>query len=145
MKKAMHYLSIAAIIAGMTISGCQSKEKKAENAEQKVGTDQANMQAAKDTLNTEYAGFKASAEQKITDNDKKIERLKEALDRPAHRPLDDARRRKIADLEQRNADLRKRLEAYQSAQTDWATFKAQFDIDMDSLNMAYDELDKSGK
>ena len=145
MKKTIHYAIIAAIVTGGIFSACESKEKKVENAELKVDADSRKMQAAKDTLNAEYPGFRADAERTIEINDKKITRLKEELTRPGNHPLDDARRRKIDELQRKNADLRVRLENYQTAQTDWATFKSQFNADMDSLNHAYVELDKSKK
>jgi chromosome segregation ATPase len=143
MKKQLYLATVAAIAAGSIFSACESKEKKVENAEQKVNNDQQNLQAAKDSLNAEYPGFKADAENRIADNDKKIARLQDELSRPGDHPLDNARRRKIQDLSRRNADLRSRLATYQTAQTDWITFKSRFNADMDTLNQAYAALDKA--
>jgi Skp family chaperone for outer membrane proteins len=124
MKKQMYSIAIAAITAGTLFTACQSKEKQVENQETKVENDKQNMQAAQDSLNAEYPNFRADA---------------------GERPLDEARRRKIDDLQRRNADLRARLDTYKTAQGDWATFKAKFDMDMDSLNSAYAQMDSAKK
>ena len=145
MKKQLFGIAIAAITAGTILSACQSKEKKVESDETKVATDQQQMQNAQDSLNAEYPNFRAEAEKRITANDQKIQVLRDGLDHPGQRPLDNARRRKIDDLQRRNADLRQRLETYKTAEGDWAKFKAQFDLDMDSLNNAYAQLDTAKK
>jgi chromosome segregation ATPase len=145
MKKQMYSIAIAAITAGTLFTACQSKEKQVENQETKVENDKQNMQAAQDSLNAEYPNFRADAEKKITANDEKISRLRDGLNHAGERPLDEARRRKIDDLQRRNADLRARLDTYKTAQGDWATFKAKFDMDMDSLNSAYAQMDSAKK
>jgi len=146
MKKPIYFLAAAVLTVGSILSACESKEKKVENAEQKVDTDQQKLSAAKDTLNTEFSGFRADGEKRIADNDRKIERLKEELTTGGGtKPLDPARRDKIEQLKKRNADLRARLDKYDKAQSDFITFRNQFDKDMASLDTAYAELDRSKK
>lgn len=73
---------------------------------------------------------------KIAENEKTIAELK------AQRKKDgssnpDAYTNRIAELEQKNADLKKRIQEYkQDNQEKWQSFKTEFSHDMDDLGTA---------
>ncbi|MBK6283604.1 MAG: hypothetical protein IPF54_14015 [Draconibacterium sp.] len=43
-------------------------------------------------------------------------------------------------LEQKNNILRAKIESYESNQTDWESFKREFNHDMEELGMAFKDL-----
>ena len=142
MKKSMYCLTLAAIVAGATLSSCESKEKKVEDATAAVQTDKDNLKQAQSELNAEYPAYKIDAELRIEDNDKKITRLRTELSRPGNHPLDGARRKKIDQLQEANAELRIRLNEYETKHSDWQAFKDKYKKDMDALDQSLKDLDK---
>lgn len=101
--------------------------------------------ASGQTLSPEYPAFRKNAEQQIADNDKQIADLRMKLGRPGDDPHDTVRRQKIDDLEKRNAALRTKLFGYEKANTDWASFKRDFNHDMDDLHNAFHDFDNDMK
>ena len=106
---------------------------------------EANLQQAKNELNPEYAAFKADAELKIAANEKRIMELNEILNKPGKLPLDERRKKKISELEEKNSRLKSRIFAYEQDRSDWETFKREFNHDMDGLGKAFEDLGKDNK
>jgi hypothetical protein len=50
--------------------------------------------------------------------------------------LDPLYEKKIEILEQQNKDLKKRIEDYETSQSDWEKFKSEFNHDMEELGKA---------
>ena len=67
------------------------------------------------------------------------------LGRPGDDPHDTVRRQKIDELEKRNAALRVKLFGYEKTNTDWASFKRDFNHDMDDLHNAFHDFDNDLK
>jgi hypothetical protein len=59
--------------------------------------------------------------------------------------LDALRENKIDKLEQLNSDLKARLEAYEKNQSDWVSFKIEFNNDMDELGKDIKDLTVDNK
>ena len=138
MKKSIYTL---ALISGTILMSCQTPAQKEEAAETKTqATNQDLREAKQQELNAEYPAFRKDADQQITDNEKRIERLRAELDRPGKHPLDDARKQKIDDLEKRNAELRSRLYGYETERSDWTAFKIKFNHDKDNLRDAFKDF-----
>ena len=51
----------------------------------------------------------------------------------------------IAVLEQKNRDMRARVDAYEKSQNGWDSFKREFDHDMDELGQALKDLTVNNK
>ena len=144
MKKIISNLAIASLMAGLVFSGCQSSAKKVENAEKDLQTAKNNVidarqglyDATKDSL-TEYQIFKKESQQKINDHEKSIAEFKARI---AAEKLENkvAYEKKIAELEKKNSDLKRKLEEYkEDGQTKWAEFKTKFSHDMSELGQAF--------
>lgn len=127
-----------ALLTGTLLAGCQTPAQKADAAVTIDSTQNAN--AAKQELNAEYPAFRKDADQQITDNDKKIARLREELSRPGKHPLDNARKQKIDNLEKKNADLRSTLYAYETQPSDWEAFKLKINHDKDDIRDAFKDF-----
>ena len=104
-----------------------------------------NLTASGQPLNAEYPAFRKNAEQQISDNDKSIVDLRMKTISNDNTSLNDVRNQKIADLEKRNLDLRKRLFGYEKLNTDWVVFKRDFNHDMDDLQNAFRDFDSDVK
>ena len=53
--------------------------------------------------------------------------------------------KKIANLELQNKDMKARLEAYEKIQSDWESFKYEFNHDMDAIGEALKDLTVDNK
>ena len=140
MRKAMMITSIAAIVAGGIFTSCDSAQKKADDTTVKVEETKNEQVEAQKELNAEYPAYKTAAVERITTNEKEIARLRETISKPGKPPLDGMRKKKIDDLEEKNAALRSRLYGYERERTDWETFKRDFSHDMDDLGTGFKNL-----
>ncbi|MEO8086794.1 MAG: hypothetical protein ABI763_08245 [Bacteroidota bacterium] len=142
MRKATFYTLLVALAAANIFTSCNSDEKKVEDAKENVQEAKQDLQDAKTELNAEYPAFKADAEVKIAENEKRITELKEKLAKPGTATFDGMRQKRIEQLEQKNADLRSKLYAYEKEHSDWETFKREFKHDMDGIGEAFKDIGK---
>lgn len=142
---------IAALIAiGTIFLGCQSNEKKVENSREEVQEEeqdlnQAQQEAVKETkkevLNEEWNAYKIEALEKINKNEIRITELK-AKKAKKGELLDPLYEKRIENLERKNAELKAKIDKYESEQSDWETFKREFNHDMNELGDALQKFDK---
>lgn len=142
MRKSIYAFSL---IAGIAMAGCQTPAQKEEKAAEKMQDAKQDMKDAKTEerreLNAEYPAFKTEGEKEIEANNDRIAKLRERLAKTGGAaPLDDARKRKIDDLEKRNADLKANLYGYETERSDWETFKAKWNHDKDDLNKGFKDF-----
>lgn len=136
MKKTLIY---TAMIAVAGLYSCGSNENKSvEEAKEELNE-------AQQELNEEYSSFKIEAEMKIAGNEQRIAELRVKLNEPGKAPFDELRKQRIDNLEQQNADLRTKLDAYEKDHSDWETFKREFNHDMEGIGKAFEDLGKSNK
>jgi preprotein translocase subunit SecF len=140
MKKTLFTLAVIAFIAGSIFTGCQSSATKVENAENKLLEAQQNLnQTRMDSMN-EYLEFKKISQDKIIAQEKSIAefKIRIAKEKKENR---DKYEKKLADLEQQNTDMTKKLEDYKLEGKDkWAMFKEEFNHDMEELGKALNDL-----
>jgi chromosome segregation ATPase len=145
MKKAIFLAAFTAIVAGSIVSSCESKSEKVEEAKEDVQEAKDDLKDAQRELNAEYPAFKTAEEERINANEKRIAELKEKLNKPGKAPLDDMRSKRIAELEEKNAQLRSRLYGYEQERSDWNQFKEEWKHDMESFDKAFEDLGKDNK
>lgn len=149
MKKTIFIISIAtSVVLGAILTGCQSSAQKEEAAQDKVQEAKQDLNAVRHDINTEaqkvataeeWKEFKTKTEEMISNNEKSIAELKAKI-KKAGKTLDAVRENKIDKLEQLNRDLKARLEDYEKNQSDWQSFKDEFNHDMDELGKALKDL-----
>lgn len=149
MKKSIFSLAIAAtFMAGAIFTSCQSPAEKVEGAEAKVQDAKqdlkevqkdANAEAQKAANAEEWRIFKSESEVKIRANETYIAELKEKMKRSG-RALDAVYAKNIEALEQKNKDMRSRIDVYDKSQSNWESFKTEFGRDMDELGQALKNL-----
>ncbi|MBA3704367.1 MAG: peptidase M23, partial [Bacteroidetes bacterium] len=127
-------------ITGAVFTSCSSPEKKVENAE--TGVLEANQDL--DQANAEYLAdvetYRKETAEKIAANNQSIAEFNARIENEKKEAKADYKK-KIAELEQKNTDMQKRMDDYKVDGKDkWETFKAEFSHDMDQLGDAFKGL-----
>ena len=129
------------------IYGIFDDKKKAEDAVLEAPTKEdlkeevkdANADAVKKANAEEWKEFKAKSNEEIKENEKKIAELKVKLKKPG-KMLDPMYEKRIANLEEKNRNLQLKLDGYETNQSDWESFKAEFKHDMDEFGKAFKDI-----
>jgi|ERR1051325_11109541 outer membrane murein-binding lipoprotein Lpp len=154
MKKTIFTLAVATtLMAGTIFTGCQSSDAKVDAAKDKVQDAKQDLKEVQKDANTEaqkaanaeeWKKFKSESEIKIRDNEIRIAELREKM-KKSGKTLDALREKRIDELEQKNRDLRSRIDAYDKSQSNWESFKREFSHDMDELGQALKDLTVDNK
>lgn len=123
---------IIAALLGLFLASCKSAVQKETAAKENVSQAQQNLQETRADNNADWLVFKADAEAKILDNEKRIAEIKTSINKPGS-TFDGMRRTKIEKLEAKNAELKQRLNNYDGNQTQWQTFKNDFNREANEL------------
>jgi hypothetical protein len=150
MKKIFLILTLAStILFGFLVTSCESaaSKKKAEEAkieEAEDAIDEMNNDAADEVANDEWTTFKNEWQQMIDNNDKRIAEIRSNMSQSG-KVIDDIRSKRIAELEQRNRDLRARLDGFDRNKSNWEQFKSEFQRDMDAIGDAFQDLSEDNQ
>jgi len=145
MKKSILTLAVAGmLIVGIIFTGCQSSSQKESSAQNKVNEARQDLKDAQNDAKTEaqkvagaeeWKEFKNDSEIKIRNNEIRIAELKAKMKKPGT-TLDPIYEKRIDTLEKKNRELKARVDNYEKSQSDWETFKREFNHDMDELGQA---------
>lgn len=141
MKKQLSKFAFGVLLASAVFTACQSKQEKVEDAKEDVQEAKEELHDAQSELNAEYPAFRTDAEAKIAANEQRIADLRAKINKGG-KPLDEARAKRIQELEEKNAQLRSRLYGYEKERSDWEAFKREFNHDMDELGKSFDDVGK---
>ena len=86
-----------------------------------------------------WRALKTDSELKIRSNEMRIAEVKETL-KASKKTADSISTSRIAALEQKNKDLRTRMEEYERSQSPWEIFKREFTRDMDELGQSLRDI-----
>ena len=149
MKKTFFILVVATVfVAGTIFTSCTSATQKQESARLKVQDAREDLNTAKKEANVadqkvataeEWKAFKNESELKINSNEVRINELKVKRNKPGQ-ILDPLYSKRITALEQQNRDLRTKLNDYEKSQTNWESFKREFNSGMDAIGEAFKNL-----
>ena len=154
MKKSIFILAVTtSLLAGAIFTSCQSNEQKVDDAKNKVQdarqdlikaqTDAYNAEAAK--INAEeWKAFKIEIDNNTKNNELRIAELRVQLEKPG-KIFDPIYKNRIEVLEQKNLDMKNRLNAYKKSQSDWEVFKSEFNQDMKELQKSLREFSFDSK
>ncbi len=140
-------------VASTFLTSCQSEAQKSETAQTKVQDAKADLKEAqtdaavaaqKAATAEEWKVFKTDSEAKIKANEVRIAELKDKM-KASGKTMDAVYAKNIDLLEQRNKDLKSRMDAYEKGQSDWESFKREFNHDMDELGVALRDLTVNNK
>ncbi len=126
------------LITSMSVFG--QENKKAENARKDVKEAQQDLREAKNDSAADYQKFRKEAEMSIEANEKKIAELREKK-LSDNKEMNEDYTRKVKALEQKNTALKHKLETSSTTKsTKWASFKREFNHDMDELGHAIKDI-----
>ena len=144
MKKHILSLAIITIVAGTAFTACQSSGEKVENAQEDVQKAENKVADARQELNEatsdSIAEYKRDTREKIAAHEKSIAEFKARIanDKKENKAKYD---KKIADLEQKDTDLKKKLDDFKADGKDqWEKFKTEFNHDLDEFGKSVKNL-----
>ena len=143
MKYTILTFAAMACVAGTLLTGCtKTTEQKVQNAKENVGDAKQELKNAQSAYLAEWQTFKRESELAIAANEKRIDAFKEKMEKAG--PKVKAKYDKeVAALEQKNKDLKKKLEDYKDeGQSKWEEFKTNFKHDMDGIGKTMTDLFK---
>jgi len=155
MKKVIFMLAvIATCTTGVIFTGCQTSDQKVDEAKTKVQDakddlkevqQDASEEALKAATDEEWRIFKSESDTKIKANEAYMTALKDKM-KTSGKKMDATYQKNIDLLEQRNKDMRNRIDAYDNnSKSNWAAFKREFNHDMDELTLAFRDFTVNNK
>ena len=154
MKKNIFTLAVTiTLMAGTIFSSCKSSIQKQEAAQDKVQDARQELNAAQKDANAaaqvvataeEWEAFRNESELKIKANEIRITELNVKMKKPGE-IFDEIYEKKITNLEQQNKEMRARLIAYEKSQSNWESFKREFNHDLDAIGQALNDLTVDNK
>jgi hypothetical protein len=140
MKKTILLQIASILIFGAILTGCYSSAEKVENAQNNVAAANDDLNKANQEYLADVENYKIEATAKIEANNKSIAEFKERMKNKKQDAKDDYKKR-IAVLEQRNSDLKFRIDNYKAEGKDkWEQFKEEFSRDMENLGQAFKDI-----
>lgn len=97
------------MMCASTYAFCQTPAQKVMKAERKVDTAEARLERAKEEQRKASDAYRADVKRQMDANDRAIDSLKGKMVKPITSPENDARKKKIDELGERNADLRNKI------------------------------------
>lgn len=148
MKRSIGILVATAFVTGSIIVGCQTSGEKVNNAQEKVNEAKQEVLEAKIELKSaendsiaEYLAF----ETRIKDQEKFLADFKTKI-ADEKKDVRDGYNKQIASLEKKNAEMKVNLANFKKdGKSNWASFKTEFNHDMNELNDAFKDLTVDNK
>ena len=140
MKKTILVLAASTFLFGAILTSCNSPAEKVENAEENLTKANEEMNEANQEYLADIESYKKVTSEKIEANNKSIADFNARIESDKKLAKADYLA-KIAALEQKNSDMKKRIDDYQAEGKDkWEIFKAEFSNDMENLGQAFKDL-----
>lgn len=149
MRKNLFTIATATVfVVGGMLTGCDTSAQKVDAAEENVEKAKENLKEAKQeeavvikkkATAAEWKVFKEDSDAKIAKNNAKIKELK-TKKKTSGKGMDKIYTERIENIEKKNVELKERLDNFDNEQTDWDSFKREFDHDMGELGKAFKEL-----
>ena len=142
-KTSIVVFAVIGFMAWTLLTGCgKTSEQKVKNAKENAGDAKQELKDARTEFLAEWQTFKRESEQTIEANEMRIDAFKEKMEKAG--PKVKAKYSKeVAVLEQKNRDLKKKLEEYKDeGQSKWEEFKTNFKHEMDGIGKTMKDLFK---
>ena len=153
MKKSIIIFAITVFTVGFSFTSCKSNAEKEADATEKVDEANADLEKVEDDTKTdasnkandaEWQTFKKEAGMSIDANQNRIEELTVAMNKPGS-TFDASYKSTINSLKDKNEALKSKITDYENNQTDWDSFKREFNSDMTELGQAFKDLTVNNK
>lgn len=160
MKKTIFTLAMIPMIVLSLMSSCNTPAEKEEAAQEKVVDAREDVLEAKDDLKEaqidavqaeqknataeEWKEFKRETDEMIQANRDRISELKANMKKSGQK-MDAVYQANIDTLQARNNRLKDRINNYEKNQSDWASFKREFNRDMEEIGNSLKNLTVDNK
>lgn len=140
MKKSILCLATSAFIAGEIFTSCNTPAQKVENAQNNVTEANLDLNKANEEYLEDIEKYRKETADKIAANNLSISDFNARIENEKKEAKTDYKK-KLAVLENKNNDIKKRMEDYQAeGKEKWELFKAEFNHDMNELGLALKDL-----
>ena len=141
MNNSILVFAVIGSLAGILLTGCEkTAERKVEDAKETLGDAKQGLKDDQTKYLAEWQTFKSESEQTIEANEKRIDAFKEKME-IAGADTKAKYNEDLAALEQKNRELRKKLEGYKDeGRGNWVQFKTDFSQDMDGIGKSMKDL-----
>lgn len=141
MKKSSLLITASLLMGVFTNVSCAGTPKeKLETAKENSIQAQANLEKANDNYQTEITEYKKETMERIAANENSIGEFNLRIANEKAKAKEEYKQ-KIAVLEQKNSDMKKKLDDYKAdGKEKWATFKTEFNHDMDELGKSFKDF-----
>jgi len=133
-------IALILLISVTILTSCSSPSQKLEAAQENVKDANDDLYEANEAYLNEIDIYRRESAAKINANNQSIADFNARIESQKKEVRDDYKK-KIAELEQKNTDAKKRLDGYKADGKDnWTNFKLEFSRDMDALGKALKDL-----
>lgn len=140
MKKSILTFAIATFLVGAMFTSCSTPAQKVADAQENVADAKEDLAEAKDEYLEDVENYRRETAYRIEANNQSIAEFRVRVANEKKVAKADYEE-KILKLEQKNTDIKKRLDDYKVEGKDsWQTFKLEFNRDMDELGQALKDL-----
>jgi len=140
MKTKILTFAITAVIAMVSFSAMAQASRKATSARKDIANGKKDLKEAKLDSAADFQKFKTESEAKIKDNQTKITELK-AKKSSQSKEIRQKYDKKVLALEKKNNELKGKIKKADNTKTSkWASFKREFNHDMEELGHAIKDI-----
>jgi hypothetical protein len=133
-------LTPATLLLALSLIGCNTASEKVENAKKDVAEANIALTKAEADYATDIEKFRKETDERILANQKNLDEFNARISRQKKDAQLDYKN-KIAALEQKNTDMKKKIDDYKAAgKENWEKFKLEFNKDMSDLGKAFSSL-----
>jgi hypothetical protein len=128
------------LLMSIAFSACNSSAGKVEKARENAAEANKNLDEANQIYLADIESYRRKTTEKIETNENSIAWLNAGIENE-RKEVRVENRKKIAELEQKNRDLKMKMNEYKAdGNASWEKFKAEFDHDIDVLGKAIADL-----
>jgi hypothetical protein len=144
--KSSKFLSLILVVGFFLLHiSCDNAAQKVVKAEENVVDAEKDLQMAQEEYLADVMEYRLLSAEKIAANEKSIADFNARIDKEKKSVSADYRAA-IKELEQKNSDMKKKMEDYQeNGKEKWDLFKAEFGKDMDALGESISNFGKNDK
>jgi hypothetical protein len=140
MKKSILVLAACTLIGSSIMTGCNSASDKVVIAQENVAEANSDLDQANKEYLAEVENYRIETAARIAANDESIREFNARVEKDKRAANADYKK-KMAELQQKNVDMKLRMDNYREEGKDkWVIFKTEFSHDMDEMGKAFKDL-----
>lgn len=134
------FIAIPAFMLALTLGSCNTPSEKVTNAKEDVVEARAALEKAEADCTSDIEKFRKETDERIVANQKSLNEFNARISKQKKEAQEEYKN-KVADLEQKNSDMKKKMDDYKAAgKENWEKFKIEFSHDMSELGKALSGL-----